>query len=1130
MAYTPISSGQKKGGYKKIGTTPVASKPQPQTYQELFPATQMVSGATFDIRQKPVLSPTKPTIISQGKPEEISPIRKAVRAIPGDSRFEKSLERDVLDPLAKVGKFFAPSTSDIMRQIAAEKPGISNEELQKELQKRVTQSGIPLNKPGTPITSDTKVFSPDIVGMVKKIPGKLAQRFIGAKTTDEALELARGLGIKNPAKSVLDDIIKVSDDVSAQSFIDDLKAQNIIKPSAESLPPLPKAPAQKPVTSIAAKADDVPTPTAPVRTAQVAKATPETKVSPETLSNSPDPVGEFSVARGLNDVEVQDSLNALRQWISSGARGQVDQKTLNSIDSINLKPAKPVTLYRIGDVDDSQFQSWSKIKPTRGEVFTEKTFTPDEVLVDTTIPELQILYRDDPDALRVLQNFNRTEGEVVIKPKSMVSKAPELPPLPKLAPEMRQAIERGQADTTVTKALQERYRSAARRPEVQDNELAAAAKSDKSPSDIVKVTGKLLTPISSRLRRINPELETSLRKFEYDAAQSTYQGLEEIRPLLKATQKMTKEEQSLFNLARLNGDEEVIDALATKYNIQDEVNKARDVLDDLFTRGNEAGMDIPYRKGYFPRVVKNPKAYLNYWRGRDDWGDINRLIEEEAKKKNINYFDLMKDEEKVTSIINNYIRGYGSKTVLAAPSFAKGRTIAVLDDELAEFYESADSALATYVVRMNDEIAARKYFGKKADGDADISETIGAHVMKLVAEGKIKPQQQEEVAEILRSRFHRGKMYGAIDVFRNTEYLSTMGNPISAITQIGDFAWTLYENGFYKSAKALAGKKKITRESLGFDMAVMNEFTKDSMTGAAVDKVFKAVGLDKMARLGQETFVNANFAKFQQQAKNNSDELKMQLDRMFDSEESALAFKEFAEGKITDRTRFVVFNRLLDFQPLTKSEMPEVYLNNPNGRIFYMLKSFTLKQYDLYRRESFDLIATGERAQVAKGMKNLMSLAALFVMANATADEIKDLITGRETTPSDRLIDNLYRLVGASKFDIYQAREDGLGTAIVKKILFPVSVVDRLSKDIENTVTDKRYEKGPMAGEKYKFESTQTIPVGGKLYYWWFGRGAQKEEYKATKGTGSQSSSALPAMPQTPELPPLPKLPKLPSV
>ena len=146
-----------------------------------------------------------------------------------------------------------------------------------------------------------------------------------------------------------------------------------------------------------------------------------TKINIDSLAKSSDPVGDFSVARGLDDVKVQETLNDVLKWISTGARGQLDKTIIESIDSLNIRPNDSVTLYRIGKVDDTEFQSWSRIKPPEGTEFTEKTFTPDKVLIDTTAPEMQILYREDAEALRVLQGFNKTEAEVMIKPKSLIT-------------------------------------------------------------------------------------------------------------------------------------------------------------------------------------------------------------------------------------------------------------------------------------------------------------------------------------------------------------------------------------------------------------------------------------------------------------------------------------------------------------------------------------------------------------------------------------------------------------------------------------------------------------------------------------------------------------------------------------
>jgi hypothetical protein len=102
------------------------------------------------------------------------------------------------------------------------------------------------------------------------------------------------------------------------------------------------------------------------------------------------------------------------------------------------------------------------------------------------------------------------------------------------------------------------------------------------------------------------------------------------------------------------------------------------------------------------------------------------------------------------------------------------------------------------------------------------------------------------------------------------------------------------------------------------------------------------------------------------------------------------------------------------------------------------------------------------------------------VLANATADELKDLILGRKTDFSDRVADNLLRLVGASKFVTWTARTEGIGSALSKQILPPFKFIDSVSKDIYN------------AGDDKGLELTGSIPLIGKLAYWHMGRGTTK--------------------------------------
>ena len=65
--------------------------------------------------------------------------------------------------------------------------------------------------------------------------------------------------------------------------------------------------------------------------------------------------------------------------------------------------------------------------------------------------------------------------------------------------------------------------------------------------------------------------------------------------------------------------------------------------------------------------------------------------------------------------------------------------------------------------------------------------------------------------------------------------------------------------------------------------------------------------------------------------------------------------------------------------------------------------------------------------------------------------------------------------------------------------------------------------------EVSKLRTIQDIPLGGKLYYWWFGRGADTKKKYGPKVEGGLTKLPKAATVDV-ELPELPKLPKLPNL
>ncbi len=368
--------------------------------------------------------------------------------------------------------------------------------------------------------------------------------------------------------------------------------------------------------------------------------------------------------------------------------------------------------------------------------------------------------------------------------------------------------------------------------------------------------------------------------------------------------------------------------------------------------------------------------------------------------------------------------------------------------------------------------------------ERDYTENIGTYVMELIDKGEIDAKHERIVNEILNARFHEKGTHGIVQAYKNLSYIDTMGSPISALTQIGDLAWAAYEGGFIRAGKhairAVMGKERITKEDVGVTR-IAQEFADSGTLGNAVSKVFKIVGLEKIDSIGKEALLNVALEKYQKQAKKNPIQLKNQIKSIFENETDSV-IDDLINNETSDNVKLLVYHRLLDFQPVALSEMPQRYLDAGNGRLFYMLKTFTLKVFDAFRNESYNKIKNGNKAEKIQGMENLVRLAMMFVLANAGADELKDWVLGRKTDLGDRVTDNILRLFGVSKFVTWKARTEGVGSAIARQFLPPFKFIDSAGKDI---IT---------AGDEKGLEVIGSIPVLGKLAYWHLGRGTSKRE------------------------------------
>jgi len=632
-------------------------------------------------------------------------------------------------------------------------------------------------------------------------------------------------------------------------------------------------------------------------------------------------------------------------------------------------------------------------------------------------------------------------------------------------------------------------------------------------SEIADGADKLLGSVSTRLGNISQELKAKVRKLDFDIGTKSKDDLLKLRPLLdKAKQRMSRRDYADWDFARKNSYREKIKELIEKYDLGNEYKEYREVLDRLYNEAEDVGLDIGYIQEYAPRVLKNKKGFLKEVYKSNDWDIYSRALKQRAAERGITVAQMSEDQK--ADIISNMVAGGYSGIGGVGPT--KARKIKEIPPEWNRFYMDSDAALVAYIHSMRKNIEARKFFGKvpekiseakrrlslaetklRETTDAkraaelrddikeykeiiedykyqrDYTENIGTYIMELMNAGVIKGGDQATVNEILNARFHERGTQGGWQTYKNIEYIDTMGSISSALTQIGDFAWAAYEGGMIKTAKnfgkALAGKSKITKEDIGMDR-IAQEFADASTINKAVNFVFKWTGLTKMDSLAKETLIANSLEKYQKRAKKNDAKLRDELSPIFGKETNSVV-KDLQDGTINDNIKLLIHSRVLDFQPMSLSEMPQKYLTAGNGRVFYMLKTYTVKQLDVYRNEVYNKLKNGDRAEKIQAIQNFGRLMMLLALANGGANELKDFILGRKTSFRDQTVDTLLKLAGISRFTVWQARREGPWTAAAKLILPPFKFIDSAYKDIL-----KKEEGVP--------KSIESIPFVGKLMYW----------------------------------------------
>lgn len=439
---------------------------------------------------------------------------------------------------------------------------------------------------------------------------------------------------------------------------------------------------------------------------------------------------------------------------------------------------------------------------------------------------------------------------------------------------------------------------------------------------------------------------------------------------------------------------------------------------------------------------------------------------------------------------------------------------------------------------------------KKGSPHFDTKVLLDGMLFDLIKKYNLDPRQADRLGKLLGDYFTKGKGSPFWSSVRTAGHIATLMSGIfSTVTQIADLSLSVWRSGnsgilrlptgFIRTTQAFTKafldgtplpteflkNGYIAKEDYGID-SIAEEYTVDDGIGVNSFKFLSRILFFEFTdALGKNTTVNASLMKYRSAVRRPKSkdfaELNFRLDNMdFSQAEKniifdALSRKDFGEPLLKE----FAYYELLNIQPVDKSEVPPYYLNSPGfGRLFYQLKTFMIKRWDVFwdetqmiRSKAIEFQNKGQTVKAYAGYTEMAFRMAMLgiclAMGESGIDRIKDWLAGRKPTPfTDLGVSNILKIFGLSKYNFYQFKREGLMYAMWK-LVAPPSIgmaEDVLIKDIGQTViapygeevvktigTDRKinFKRGTRKVAKdikeKGLKSVKYIPIFGKHLHWW---------------------------------------------
>lgn len=637
------------------------------------------------------------------------------------------------------------------------------------------------------------------------------------------------------------------------------------------------------------------------------------------------------------------------------------------------------------------------------------------------------------------------------------------------------------------------------------------------------VWAKLARPIDTRLREVFPQGYGKLMGMETESFRKMHEYHRQTIPFRDMFRKFNKKDRKILGRQLYNKDFKTASASIEARFGREGVEKFDKMVTALTELGKEAqasGIKFDFIDHYFPRIIKDIDGLKEYIGSHPELGSYAKALAK-AQKAREGGTPLSGYEE--IKILNRMLEDRGGRVAKSVGS-AKQRRIETITEEMLQFYDDPITSIDLHIKDVTAAIARRKFFGKAMKESDDGLEILDDSIGALLADSGIEPgsRQADEIASILKSRFGKGEDGGnkKLSTIRSGISGLVLGNPVSGALQLTDVGVTSWVKGLGNTLRGLprasletlkgtlgVESSKMNADTMGWMMEMAQELDTTAAFGSNIRKLSDGLmrygGFKAFDRFGKNVTIQASLRKATNQLKSNKGTKKF-LDEwasVYDGEELTTLMADLKAGRVTDIVKQHIFSEVTETQPISRSQMPQSYLDIPNGRIWYQFKTWGLKQLEVARNRVLKNLFSLSPKKQARGAKEAALMFTYIGSAGVGVKEAQSWMLGRDSVISnaDELTDEAFWAVMGnmlfSRYGIQNLTERGDWKGMVTNYTAPPALIIPGEIAINAGL-------GIMGDDEATKKLMARVPTVGKFIDNWFLGGAEEfNEKLRTKRT-----------------------------